>query len=783
MASCARLDGQLDPTLEFWDTIQGRAELRSGSAAGSDGNTPDVYLQLPFLAVAQVHRFFQSRSELVPMSDSSIHWKVLQFIGLPKEKFIKDFTGLRWICKSAVMQKWYLRALRPRLRHQLRPSYVHSYGFRKQVSTGDVTGLMRELLYLSRTWNIPLVTAVQDVKVAFDSMPHELIWESLVARGASALNAGLHMRELTALEAYITLPFVGETERFPFHKGGKQGGIETPDEWRALVEYILEPVIQSWSLKGFGFKMFEDESEQAYAVNHAVWADNIILFASGYKEMQHMINDLDAAFAAYRKRTGERYFEWKTSSLEYMVSGPLQDDERESIELLQEGVPISYILKETIAVLGDHLNNEGSTSASVDFNCSRADSHYFKHKGVLSNPTLPAIKRLRAWFQTTSTVALYNAATWHLTANILSALRTWELKKLRRVLRLRRRPLENAEHYNIRTSRIIEHWCAKYGVTLLYFRVLKAVYKEAFKDSTFTLDHAAAPLRFARSYRSSLWWETLGALVTSAKRRKLGFVHRQAGQQKPAWEHPFVCVWTCNWRLRLVSCRSLSQWMAGFADFSNSICDLWHLPRPGNFRAAESSIGALVTFKLPSTIEDIPALPANCKENSWDSYGRRIWIQTDNQGLALIMAGHAKLEIEEYRPLFVRTSRLVMQMIESGWSPRTDIADMVEWDGRELNTVADHAANMALDIGEEWVRRDTEAIREAKCSQANFRLCFDGARRGNAEASGGLAVFAYYPSGRRVLLLRAGKPFGPLGSAFLAEALALEWCLSVFRKL
>ena len=82
-----------------------------------------------------------------------------------------------------------------------------------------------------------------------------------------------------------------------------------------------------------------------------------------------------------------------------------------TIELFQEGLPISYKFKEIIAVLGDHLDKEGSTSTSVDFNCSRADSHYFEHKGGLLNPTLPASKRLRAWFQTTTTLALYNDAT------------------------------------------------------------------------------------------------------------------------------------------------------------------------------------------------------------------------------------------------------------------------------------------------------------------------------------------------------------------------------------
>ena len=108
IASCDRLDGKRDPALEFWDTLQARAELKSGSAAGIDGNTPDVYLQLPFVGIAQIHRLFQQRSELKPMLDSSIHWKILQFVGLPKETCVRDLEGLRWICKSAVLQKLYL---------------------------------------------------------------------------------------------------------------------------------------------------------------------------------------------------------------------------------------------------------------------------------------------------------------------------------------------------------------------------------------------------------------------------------------------------------------------------------------------------------------------------------------------------------------------------------------------------------------------------------------------------------------------------------------------------
>ena len=111
---------------------------------------------------------------------------------------------------------------------------------------------------------MPSVSAGQDISAAFDSMPHELIWRSMRARGASALIAGLHLREM--LQAYITLPFVGRSDSFNFNRGGKQGGVETPDEWRILIDYVLEPVVRIWN-NGVGFKVKQDDGEETLFVN------------------------------------------------------------------------------------------------------------------------------------------------------------------------------------------------------------------------------------------------------------------------------------------------------------------------------------------------------------------------------------------------------------------------------------------------------------------------------------------------------------------------------------
>jgi hypothetical protein len=80
------------------------------------------------------------------------------------------------------------------------------------------------------------------------------------------------MQELTELEAYMSLPFVGQTQQFLFSGGGKQGGVETPDEWNCVIEYIMAPLVTDWCQRGYGFHLTEgdDEEEDTMLINHAV---------------------------------------------------------------------------------------------------------------------------------------------------------------------------------------------------------------------------------------------------------------------------------------------------------------------------------------------------------------------------------------------------------------------------------------------------------------------------------------------------------------------------------
>ena len=150
------------------------------------------------------------------------------------------------------------------------------------------------------------------------------------------------------------------------------------------------------------------------------------------------------------------------------------------------------------------------------------------------------------------------------------------------------------------------------------------------------MDGGDSPLGQAQLCRCAMWWETWRAITTQSKRRKLGILHASPGAQPASRESPFVALWSCAWRGKRDSFKTVSQWMRGFPDFASSLCELWKLPRP-ELPDEEPIFQAPFSVKLPTCKEDLPHLWHNPREDLWDSDNGRVWIQTDNQQLQRVL--------------------------------------------------------------------------------------------------------------------------------------------------
>ena len=136
---------------------------------------------------------------------------------------------------------------------------------------------------------------------------------------------------------------------FPFSHGGWQGGTRTPDEFNAIMEDILAPIIQYWIDHDIGFRTHQGEA------NHFVWADNLIFIARDPEEMQTMINMATDAIM-------QAGFQWKKGSI--MPCGDLHD---QNIEIYTDIDGTYTTLEQTkaITLLGSHIDHRGSTPLSI----------------------------------------------------------------------------------------------------------------------------------------------------------------------------------------------------------------------------------------------------------------------------------------------------------------------------------------------------------------------------------------------------------------------------------
>jgi len=121
---------------------------------------------------------------------------------------------------------------------------------------------------------------------------------------------------------------------------------------------------------------------------------------------------------------------------------------------------------------------------------------------------------------------------------------------------------------------------------------------------------------------------------------------------------------------------------------------------------------------------------------------------------------------------------MLEKLFHSGWRPRLESVAFIEWDPRDFNTVADHAANSALDSGCNWDRMGSDEI--LVTTARRWRLSVDGAYRGDGTAAAGVAIYAYDEMGASSLMARCGRILRDVTSALVAELVALEIGLDVF---
>ena len=106
---------------------------------------------------------------------------------------------------------------------------------------------------------------------------------------------------------------------------------------------------------------------------------------------------------------------------------------------------------------------------------SKANSMFYAKKALFCDPKLPVKRRIDAFYSTCAPAALHGAGEWAYAQSMFQALRIRELVKLRRVLCLRRRPIECWADHMKRTGVIVARQLMKHNQPRLQTLAMRRV--------------------------------------------------------------------------------------------------------------------------------------------------------------------------------------------------------------------------------------------------------------------------------------------------------------------
>ena len=187
----------------------------------------------------------QGHDDVVPA------WTDILVTLLPKTSSSHRLTQLRPISLVSTLQKWYLACVTSLARNLSTPPVANLLGFEPTHQCMEISEFIRLLLQRAHEWGIPIFVGKGDISTAFDAIEHPILDAALESRSVPLPLRVAYLRELVEVNRSISLQGLC-TPPVSLGKGGKQGSTETPCNWNCLLDFLLTPLILSWTSKKFG---------------------------------------------------------------------------------------------------------------------------------------------------------------------------------------------------------------------------------------------------------------------------------------------------------------------------------------------------------------------------------------------------------------------------------------------------------------------------------------------------------------------------------------------------
>lgn len=194
----------------------------------------------------------------------------------------KDTKHWRPITLGSTILRVFTGILARRMPYICPPHEVQC-GFMKGKGCGNNIRIFDGIHYIAKKERRPLAVTLIDMSKAFDSVPHELIQESLRSRGVDIMFRRL-VRNLYSMCHTRVRTADGETAKIRLRRGVKQGDPLSP----ILFNLALDPLLYALEAGGKGFEYGDDHSVAAIA-----YADDVMLVSDSGPGMELNLSILD----------------------------------------------------------------------------------------------------------------------------------------------------------------------------------------------------------------------------------------------------------------------------------------------------------------------------------------------------------------------------------------------------------------------------------------------------------------------------------------------------------
>ena len=403
---------------------QGRR--KSGTAPGSDRITWSALNCLPERAICILTKLIQHR-----VNGDGGHEMVLQewcdvcISMIPKITSPTLVKHWRPIALTSCLQKLYLAVVTRLVAYFCTPCLPNQCGFSQGRQTAEVSELTRLALQKAVQWNVPLYALKLDVHRAFDAMKHDVILQSLVGDGCPLRLQHAIMVELSHTQ--ISIKFQGHLwSGMEYSRGGRQGGSETPELWKRLLNSALLKAKAIWDDLHLGAHFGTRDTVDYFHIDFMAWADDIVLYANS-------LDDIHSMFSILSNELHRVHLQWKPGSAELLRSTAPWAARSFQWDFAG-GKSLGIALVHRFILLGVAVDAAATDTAAVDFRIGQAWVHWHARKRVLCDNSIPLKLRWAKIRETIFRTVLHGAGGWRICSSVQQKLHTFELKLLKLTL-------------------------------------------------------------------------------------------------------------------------------------------------------------------------------------------------------------------------------------------------------------------------------------------------------------------------------------------------------------